>query len=97
MWETFPTEEGGGSPIPTANVFSEARIDEFLVKTKNVPEGSKMINKPNFFYNWGFPNWGGGGGSTTWEFFPHNPVFFLLTTTLIHLDTTFDSTARPLY
>ena len=29
---------------------------------------------------WKFPNWGGGGrGSATWEFFPHNPIFFLTT------------------
>ena len=38
-----------------------------------------MKNKPNFFFdNRGFPNWGGGGGggAATWEFFPHNPVFF---------------------
>ena len=35
-----------------------------------------MQNKRNsFFYNRGFPNWG-GGGSAAWEFFPHNPVFF---------------------
>ena len=39
--------------------------------------GPKMKNKPNFFFdNRGFPNWG-RGGSATWEFFPHNPVFFL--------------------
>ena len=25
---------------------------------------------------WKFPNGGFGGGSATWEFFPHNPVFF---------------------
>ena len=38
-----------------------------------------MKNKPNFFFdNRGFPNWG-GGGSAAWEFFPHNPVFFLTT------------------
>ena len=37
-----------------------------------------MKNKLNFFFdNRGFPNWGWGGGrSATWEFFPHNPVFF---------------------
>ena len=35
-----------------------------------------MKNKPNFFFdNRGFPNWG-GRGSATYEFFPHNPVFF---------------------
>ena len=40
-----------------------------------------MKNKPNFFFdNRGFPNWGGGGGgSAAWEFFPLNPVFFLIT------------------
>ena len=41
--------------------------------------GPKMKNKPNFFFdNRGFPNWGEKreGGSATWEFFPHNPVFF---------------------
>ena len=35
-----------------------------------------MKNKPNFFLITGISQTGGGGGAT-WEFSPHNPVFFL--------------------
>ena len=35
-----------------------------------------MKNKPNFFFDNGFPKLG-GWGSAAWEFFPHNPVFLL--------------------
>ena len=38
--------------------------------------GPKMKNKPNFFLITGVSQTGGRGGSATWEFFPHNPVFF---------------------
>ena len=43
--------------------------------------GPKMKNKPNFLFDnrgWGWLGWG-VGGSAAWEFFPHNPVFFLRT------------------
>ena len=44
-------------------------------------QGPKMKNKPNFFLITGVSQTGGvgGGGSAAWEFFPHNPVFFLIT------------------
>ena len=37
-----------------------------------------MKNKPIFFIT-GVSQTGGVGGSAAWEFFPHNPVFFLRT------------------
>ena len=53
--------------------------------------GPKMKNKPNFFFdNRGFPNWG-GGGSAAWEFFPHNPVFFLRTSLIVLITITCNS------
>ena len=41
--------------------------------------GSKMKNKPNFSLITGvYQTWGRGeDGSATWEFFQHNPFFFL--------------------
>ena len=47
----------------------------FLVKTKNVPNGLKCKINDIFFSNKGFPK-GGDGGSATWEKFPNNPVIF---------------------
>ena len=73
MWETFPTE-GGGHLFPT-QLFSLGPELWFFGEDQKCSWGSKMKNKPNFFFdNRGFPNLG-GGGSALWEFFPHNPFF----------------------
>ena len=75
MSEKVGETRGGGVPHSFISVFTK-HLD-FLVKTKNVPEGQKCKINDNFFPNKGFPKGGdGGGGSATWEKFPNNTVIF---------------------
>ena len=57
MWETFPTEGGRGHLFPT-QLFSLGPELWFFGEDQKCSWGSKMKNKPNFFFdNRGFPNW----------------------------------------
>ena len=72
----FRLRGGEGSPVPTSTNHNTTQKVNIFVKTKNVPNVLKCkINHIFFSHKHGFPN-RGEGGSSTWEKFPHFPVFF---------------------
>ena len=65
--------------IPTSTNHNTTTKVNIFVKNKNVPKVLKCKINHYFFSltNMGFPNWGEGWGSLTWEKFPHFPGFSL--------------------